>query len=300
MAEPSLKASDLLAVRSRVSWGAIAAGAMVSLAVFVLLTLLGVALGIEVAVRGTDVNLGFGAAIYSILTLALAMFFGGWATSRLAVGESKLEAILYGVILWGLLFTGLLVAGLLRRPDRLQRRRGRATGAYTVDEGAGGAAAAARPVAVEDLTKMGLDQEQAQKVRDFVEQTRTDPAATIRDVAAQPEVQQASRQAAWWSLIGVVHLDGDGDPRVPDRLGRPARAGPDPRRAAGRRRTTPGPCSRSPPQVAPRRPAARGDPILALRLPHPPLPPDLAIEGLPTWPPAAAPSGWIIRSSSRS
>src|SRR5215216_3305073 len=108
MSEPSLKASDLLAVRSRVSWGAIAAGAMVSLAIFVLLTLLGVALGIEVAVRGTSYNFGAGAAIYSVLSLALAMFFGGWTTSRLAVGESKLEAVLYGIILWGALFLGLV------------------------------------------------------------------------------------------------------------------------------------------------------------------------------------------------
>ncbi len=36
------------------------------------------------------------------------MFFGGWATSRLAVGETKLEAVLYGVILWGVLFVGML------------------------------------------------------------------------------------------------------------------------------------------------------------------------------------------------
>ena len=36
------------------------------------------------------------------------MFFGGWATSRLAVGESKLEAVLYGLILWGVLFLGLV------------------------------------------------------------------------------------------------------------------------------------------------------------------------------------------------
>ena len=36
------------------SWGAIAAGAMVALTIYVVLTLLGVALGIEAAVRGTD------------------------------------------------------------------------------------------------------------------------------------------------------------------------------------------------------------------------------------------------------
>src|SRR5437868_15122856 len=101
------KASDLLAVRSRISWGAIAAGAMVALAIYFVLTLLGLALGMELIMRGQG-GLGPGAAIYSILTLLLAMFLGGWATSRLAVGESKLEAVLYGIILWGVLFTGLI------------------------------------------------------------------------------------------------------------------------------------------------------------------------------------------------
>ena len=36
------------------------------------------------------------------------MFLGGWTTSRLAVGETKLEAVLYGVILWGVLFLGMI------------------------------------------------------------------------------------------------------------------------------------------------------------------------------------------------
>jgi hypothetical protein len=62
-------AADLLAVRSRVSWGAIAAGAMVPLTIYVVLTMLGVALGIEMALRGSGGNIGAGAAIYSILVL---------------------------------------------------------------------------------------------------------------------------------------------------------------------------------------------------------------------------------------
>src|SRR3954452_21228358 len=101
-------ARDLMAVRSRVSWGAIAAGAMVALAAYVVLTLLGLAVGIEVAVRGSNVSLGAPAAIYTLVTLLVAMFFGGWATSRLAVGESKLESVLYGIILWGVLFVGMV------------------------------------------------------------------------------------------------------------------------------------------------------------------------------------------------
>src|SRR6516225_7295365 len=136
MAKTSVpSAADLLSVRSRVSWGAIAAGAMVALTIYVVLTILGVALGIEVAVRRAGGDLGAGAAIYSILALLLAMFFGGWATSRLAVGESKLEAILYSLILWGVLFTGmiwLLASGIRTGFGALI---GVASGAYATDEG---------------------------------------------------------------------------------------------------------------------------------------------------------------------
>ena len=104
----TLKATDLLSVKSRVSWGAIGAGAMIALAVYFFLTLLGLAIGLEVASRrAVDQNLGVGAAVYSVFTLLLSMFLGGWTTSRLAVGETKLEAILYGVILWGVLFLGM-------------------------------------------------------------------------------------------------------------------------------------------------------------------------------------------------
>ena len=49
--------TDLLSVKSRVSWGAIAAGAMVALAVYFVLAMLGVALSIEVASRGTSPQL---------------------------------------------------------------------------------------------------------------------------------------------------------------------------------------------------------------------------------------------------
>ena len=128
-------ASDLLAVRSRISWGAIAAGAMVALATYVVLTLLGLAVGIEVAVRGSDVSLGAPAAIYTLVTLLVAMFFGGWATSRLAVGESKLESVLYGIILWGILFVGmvwLVSAGL---SIGFGAMLGLASGVYSTTEG---------------------------------------------------------------------------------------------------------------------------------------------------------------------
>jgi len=225
---------DVMSVRSRVSWGAIAAGAMVALSLYMLFTMLGVALGIEVAVRGTDQNLGAGAAIYSILALLIAMFFGGWATSRLAVGESKLEAVLYGLILWGVLFMGmvwLLSAGIRTGFGAMI---GLSSGAYDVvreddtsSQPSPGLVDALRTRYdtelggerfVEDLKKTGLTEEQARKaqqeVKSRIDRVRNDPGSlpeVARDIASQPDVRrtagqfaQGARQATWWTLLGVL------------------------------------------------------------------------------------------------
>jgi hypothetical protein len=235
MEASSLRASDLLAVRSRVSWPAIAAGAMIATAVYFVLTLFGVALGIEVAVRGATTHLGAGAAIYSILSLLLAMFFGGWATSRLAVGESKLEAVLYGVILWGALFLGLVWLFSAGIRTGFGAMVGLSSGASSLSTDVGGTNASASSGIVEslrrrydtelgsetfvaDLKKAGLSDEQARKAQSEVKGTigrlRDDPASApdmARDTANRPEVRQAgsevaegARQATWWTLLGVL------------------------------------------------------------------------------------------------
>ena len=235
MEASSLKASDLLAVRSRVSWPAIAAGAMIATSVYFVLTLLGVALGIEVAVRGATTHLGAGTAVYSVLTLLLAMFFGGWATSRLAVGESKLEAVLYGVILWGALFLGLVWLFSAGIRTGFGAMVGLSSGAYSLSSEVGGAVSPSSPGIVEslrrrydtelggetfvaDLKKAGFSDEQAKKaqaeVKGAIGRLRDDPTATpevARDVASSPEVRQAgsemaegARQATWWTLLGVI------------------------------------------------------------------------------------------------
>lgn len=251
----SPRAQDVLSVRSRVSWAAIFAGAMVSLSIYFLLTLLGVALGLEVAMRrGTD-SLGAGTAIYSIFALLISMFFGGWATSRLAVGESKLEAVLYGLILWGLLFVGMF--WLVGQGVRIGfgAMAGLASGAVTIADdavavsGTNASDLSARLVDryntdlssenfVADLKRLGIEDDQARKIQqtvhERVERFRSDPAsvpAQVREMANDPEVRQkaaavadTTRAAAWYTLLGVFvsmasvivgSLVGSGDLPVP-------------------------------------------------------------------------------------
>lgn len=202
-------ATDLLAVKSRVSWGAIAAGAMIALTIYVILALLGVAVGVETAVRGPNAYFQTGAAIYAIFSLLLAMFFGGWATSRLAVGESKLEAVLYGVILWGALFAGMMWLVTAGIQTGFGAMVGVASGAYSDN---GGSVDVDR--IAHDLQRAGADEATVRKYREYYERVRNDPVAARdvgREIAQDPNAQasgrqaaQVARRAAWWSLAGVL------------------------------------------------------------------------------------------------
>ncbi len=203
-----LKAADMISVRSRVSWGAVAAGAMVALTIYVVLMLLGVTVGIEVAVRGTNVDLGTGSGLYTVAVLAIAMFFGGWATSRLAVGEDKVEAVLHAVILWGVLFLGLvwLVASGVR--TGFTALMGVASGTYATTE-------SASPMDVDrlasDLKQAGVEESQVDKAVSYYRQMKRSPVAAIQNATEDPEARQAaavlveaSRQATRWTLTGVI------------------------------------------------------------------------------------------------
>ncbi len=203
MAESSRpSAVDLVGVRSRVSWGAIAAGAMVALTIYIVMNMVGVALGIELAVRGTGAGLEAGAAIYAIIVLLLSMFFGGWATSRLAVGESKLEAVLYGMILWGVLFLGmvwLLGSGMRTGFGALF---GTASGVYTTDDGRIDYDRVAR-----DLKDAGVDQATVDKYRSYYDRVRGKPTAAAdvgRELSGDAAARQAARLASWWTAGGIL------------------------------------------------------------------------------------------------
>jgi len=92
--------------RSRISWGAVLAGAVVAVATSILLSLLGAAMGAG-SIRPLDAtstelaHYGTGAAIWQIINLALSMAFGGYVAARLSGTHSHLDGELHGVTMWG-------------------------------------------------------------------------------------------------------------------------------------------------------------------------------------------------------
>jgi hypothetical protein len=105
----SVVASEpLYSVQSRVSWGALLAGAAVGMAIYTVLGMLGVAVGLTVSDHTSPENIGLSAGIWAFVSLVIAMFFAGWVTTQCTVGETRGEAMLYGVIVWAVTATFLV------------------------------------------------------------------------------------------------------------------------------------------------------------------------------------------------
>lgn len=108
--EGRLHLEDVASVGSRVSWGALMAGVVTALAIYVALGTLGVAIGLSTAGTAVEGNqLYVGAAIWAGVSLLVSLFLGGYVTSRCTVGEQKEEAPIYGVLLWGSLFAAVAI-----------------------------------------------------------------------------------------------------------------------------------------------------------------------------------------------
>jgi hypothetical protein len=94
----------------RVSWGGIWAGVLTVLGTLLFLTALGLAIGISaVDPRDTDAGtLGAGAAIWSSLSLLIALFVGGMASTRLGMVFDKATGTFEGALVWVLSFVAVL------------------------------------------------------------------------------------------------------------------------------------------------------------------------------------------------
>jgi hypothetical protein len=181
----TVESHDLLPVRSRVSWGAIVAGAFTALAVYLLLWSLGAALGLSFVNNVSDQTLGVGAGIWAVATTLLALFLGGWVASQCTAGENKLEAIIYGVVVWGVFF-GILM-WLMASGVRM---------GFNALMGVASTPAVSRQITDEDLRASGFTPAQITDMREQFDKLGTQ----VREVAADPRASTA----AWWTFAGIL------------------------------------------------------------------------------------------------
>ncbi len=106
-----VRPSDVRSVGTRVSWGAVLAGAVVALAVYVTLFVLAGAIGVTTLEHLRTTTLAWAIPIVLAIALLAALFLGGYVASRTTAGEDKTEAAIYGVLVWGATFAMLFLAG---------------------------------------------------------------------------------------------------------------------------------------------------------------------------------------------
>ncbi|HEX8947396.1 MAG TPA: hypothetical protein VF790_00465 [Dissulfurispiraceae bacterium] len=89
----------------RVSWGAIFAGAVVTLVIELALSLLGMGIGLGVVSPVSQENpvgtIGTGAGIWMLITAIIALFIGSWIAARLAAFPRKSTGLIHGLVVWG-------------------------------------------------------------------------------------------------------------------------------------------------------------------------------------------------------
>ena len=105
---------------SRISWGAVFAGAAVAVATTVLLSLLGAALGMgsinTMTANASDVrSFSQGAGLWQIVNYVFSMALGGYVAARMSGTHSHLDGELHGLTTWAiaLLFGAWLFAQAL-------------------------------------------------------------------------------------------------------------------------------------------------------------------------------------------
>ncbi|WP_339644518.1 hypothetical protein [Jannaschia helgolandensis] len=88
----------------RVSWGAIIAGSVVSVALMILFTTFGIGIGAAIVDPLYDRNpvegVGIGSGIYMVITQLIALGVGGYVAARLAGIPRPITSVLHGAAVW--------------------------------------------------------------------------------------------------------------------------------------------------------------------------------------------------------
>jgi len=99
-----------------ISWGAIFLGLVVTIAVQILLGLLGVGLGFAL-VDPSDPMMGlsgwgFGTSLYVIIVQLIALFVGGYVAARINPSITAMTAMIHGLAIWALATISMVIIGV--------------------------------------------------------------------------------------------------------------------------------------------------------------------------------------------
>jgi hypothetical protein len=197
--EPAIQtATTVVSPVDRIRWGPILAGLFASLSTLVVLSVLGLAVGLTSYDAGDPLSsFGLGAGIWSAISTILAFLIGGWLAARTAATRGRGNGVLNGAMVWIVaipLVLYLLSSGL----GSLLNTAGNvaATGAAAV-------APAAAAVADDAAVAAPAAQEAAEDAADAVQAT----ASALGDQVTPETVENAAETAspaAWGTLIALL------------------------------------------------------------------------------------------------
>jgi hypothetical protein len=195
--EGTVKVEDVAGVRSRISWPAVLAGAVIAVAVNLVFTMFFSAVGLSLTETDVRANaIGVGALIAVLLGMLAALFVGGWVTSQLTAGETEREAIFYGILTWATAIgISVVLVGMSVR-----------AGYFAL---VGGAMVAQQAPEVQNaqnweqaLRNAGATQAQIDSVRTGLDPNRA--RAVANDPATQEQARRAAIGASWAAVVGVL------------------------------------------------------------------------------------------------
>lgn len=134
----------------RISWSAVFAGVLIAIVTQLLLSLLGLGIGLgtidPMEEQNPTAGLGTGTAIWYIISSLLSLLAGGWVAGRLASSPRPFDGIIHGVLTWALV-TLLTIYFLTTTIGSLIGGAGRLVGGLvrTAGSAVGSAASAAGP-----------------------------------------------------------------------------------------------------------------------------------------------------------
>jgi hypothetical protein len=204
---------NVLAVRNRVQWGPIIAGVLAAIVAFLLLTILGFALGASVLdPANTAGQIGTWAAVWGAISAIVSFFLGGWIAARTAAVDGAFAGVINGLMVGaaGLLFIIWLTAsGLGNLFGTIGATVGSllnvaATAAPAAQDAANVNAGQAGNV-VEQQTGIDVDNPQAAAtaVAGQVQQA-ADQAEEAIAAADNPQTFEAVRNGALGTLLGLL------------------------------------------------------------------------------------------------
>lgn len=202
---PSSRNAEQAAFDSRVSWGAILAGAACALALQVIFTLMAAGLGLEMVDDGDFSGVGWGTGIFFAVTAIASMFAGGAVAGRLGNQPFLPAAVIHGIVVWAIVLLGVVWLGVSATGSIVSGAARTVGGAGEAAAGIAGGTARAAGGAVSaltpDLEEIGMPDIESLLPRSVEED--------LREVIGEGDLSPAEIRQEAAAVAGEVINDGD-------------------------------------------------------------------------------------------